>query len=275
MKFASAFFRPRLPALLTIATLFLLATGCDNSPAPAPLLPAPTPSGNFETYQIIRTFPHDRDAFTQGLLYLNGVLYESTGLYGQSTLRKVDLQTGKVLQHIDIPPEYFAEGLAELNGKLYQLTWQHHLAFRYDLQTFALEMQYTYPGEGWGLTTDGRSLILSDGTPQIRFLEPLTFQATRTIQVTDAGRPVGNLNELEYIKGEIYANIWMTDYVVRIDPATGHVLGTIDFSGLLQPTDRDTNTDVLNGIAYDPATDRLFITGKKWPKLFEVKIKKN
>jgi glutamine cyclotransferase len=273
MKFVSAFFPRRCKPLLALAPILFLLAGCDQSPAPTSVLPANGPSSNFSSYEIVHTYPHDRGAFTQGLLYLNGELYESTGLNGESSLRKVDLETGKVLQRIDVPSQYFAEGLAALNGKLYQLTWQHHTAFRYDLNTLALEMQYSYPGEGWGLTTDGRQLILSDGTDQIRFLDPLTFQPTRTIQVTDAGRPVERLNELEYIKGEIYANIWMTDYVVRIDPATGHVLGTIDFSGLLKSADHDTNTDVLNGIAYDPATDRLFVTGKKWPKLFEVKIK--
>ncbi len=259
----------RLAAVVALAPILLL-TACDQTQAPSAAAPA---KGSSAAYEIIHTYPHDRDAFTQGLLFLNGVLYESTGLNGQSSLRKVDLETGKVLQRIDLPVQFFAEGLAALNGKLYQLTWQNGIAFRYDLSTFGQEMQFNYSGEGWGLTTDGRYLILSDGTDQIRFLDPLNFETVRTINVVSNGQPLAKINELEYVKGEIYANVWTTDYIVRIDPATGQVLGTIDFSGLLQPADRDTNTDVLNGIAYDPATDRLFITGKKWPKLFEVRIK--
>lgn len=225
------------------------------------------------TYEVVKVRPHDRGAFTQGLVYLNGELLESTGLNGQSSLRKVDLETGNTLKRVDVPAEYFAEGLAVLNGKMFQLTWQNNKCFVYDLETFQKEKEFTYPGEGWGLATDGQSLIMSDGTQQIRFLDPATFKETRRITVTANGQPVNRLNELEYIKGEIYANIWITDYVVRIDPATGKIVGVIDFSGLLAPQDRDENTDVLNGIAYDAGGDRLFITGKRWPKLFEVRLK--
>ena len=225
------------------------------------------------TCSIVNTFPHNRTAFTEGLFFLNGFLYESTGLNGQSSLRRTDLATGNVLQRFDLDPKYFGEGLAPFNGKLYQLTWQSHIGFIYDLDTFQLITNFTFPYEGWGLTTDGRSLIESDGTDQIHYFDPATFTETRHLTVTARGHPVTHLNELEYIKGELYANVWGSDYIVRIDPATGNILGVIDCSGLLDPSDRDAHTDVLNGIAYDPATDRLFITGKCWPKLFEIKIK--
>ncbi len=225
------------------------------------------------SYEVVNVWPHDTNAFTQGLVFLNGTLLESTGLNGESTLRKVDLKTGKVLKQSVIPTQYFAEGLALLGGKLFQLTWQNHKGFVYDLDSFFLEKEFTYDGEGWGLTTDGRWLIMSDGTDQIRFLDPVSFQVNRTIRVVREGQPVDRLNELEYIKGEIFANVWGTDYVVRIDPASGKVTGVIDFSGLLAAADRGVGTDVLNGIAYDGATDRLFVTGKRWPKLFEVKLK--
>jgi glutaminyl-peptide cyclotransferase len=178
-----------------------------------------------------------------------------------------------VLQRAEVPAQYFAEGLAALNGKLFQLTWQNHKGFVYDLKSFRLEREFTYPGEGWGLTTDGRRLIMSDGTDQIRFLDPSTLEEQGRIGVTARGQPVNRLNELEYIKGEIFANVWGTDYVVRIDPATGRVVGVIDFAGLLPAQERDETTDVLNGIAYDAAGDRLFVTGKRWPKLFEVRLK--
>jgi glutamine cyclotransferase len=230
----------------------------------------PTP---IYSYEVVHTWPHDRSAFTQGLVFLDGALLESTGLYGHSTLRKVDLETGKVSQQVEVPTQYFAEGLAVLGGKAFQLTWQNGKGFVYDLQSLRQEKEFFYTGEGWGLATDGQSLIMSDGTSKIRFLDPLTFEANRIISVSDHGHPINHLNELEYIKGEIYANVWGTDYVVRIDPATGNVVGAINFGGLLAPGDRAPNTDVLNGIAYDAAGDRLFITGKCWPKLFEVRLK--
>jgi glutamine cyclotransferase len=225
------------------------------------------------TYDVINVWPHDRSAFTQGLVFLDGVMLESTGLNGQSSLRKVDLETGNVLKRVEVPSQYFGEGLAALNGKLFQLTWQNQKGFVYDLESFQLEKEFSYQGEGWGLTTDGHWLIMSDGTDQIRFLDPSTFEEKRKIIVLGHGRPVIRLNELEYIKGEIYANVWGTDYVVRIDPVTGKVVGLIDFTGLLAAQDRDENTDVLNGIAYDATGDRLFVTGKRWPKLFEVRLK--
>ncbi|SPE50866.1 Glutamine cyclotransferase (modular protein) [Verrucomicrobia bacterium] len=239
------------------------------SPATA-VAPAKTP---VYTYEIVHTWPHDRKAFTQGLVFLNGRLFESTGLYGSSSLRKVELATGRVLKETPLPAQYFAEGLAALDGKLFQLTWQNQKAFVYDLHTFALERDFPYQGEGWGLATDGQWLILSDGTPQIRFLDPATFELKRVINVIDHGQLIGHLNELEYIKGEIFANVWRTDYVVRIDPVTGSVLGLVNFAGLLPPADYTQTTDVLNGIAYDAVGDRLFVTGKCWPKLFEVRLK--
>ena len=183
------------------------------------------------------------------------------------------MKTGTVLQRVDLPSRYFAEGLAALHGKLFQLTWQNQMGFVYELQSFQQERDFSYEGEGWGLTTDGASLIMSDGTDRIRFLDPNSFVVKKSIAVTAQGRPVNRLNELEYIKGEIFANVWGTDFVVRIEPASGRVLGVINFRGLLGPNERDATTDVLNGIAYDSVGDRLFVTGKKWPKLFEVRLK--
>lgn len=225
------------------------------------------------TYEVVNRYPHDPAAFTQGLLFDGGVLYEGTGLNGESGVRRVELETGRVLERSEISPEYFGEGLTLLDGRLYQLTWQSQRGFVYGRDCLCQQGEFTYEGEGWGLATDGQSLILSDGTPRIRFLDPKTFAVTRSIEVTYNGLRVLQLNELEYIHGEIYANIWQTDYIVRIDPATGNVTGWINLGGLLPLTDRRPGTDVLNGIAYDPATDRLFVTGKKWPALFEIRLK--
>ncbi len=248
-----------------------------SAPAAQPAAVVP-PSGSAEpepptyTYRVVNTWPHDRGAFTQGLIYLKGVFFESTGLNGQSTLRRVEPQTGRVLQQVTVPAQYFAEGMTELGGKIFQLTWQNQKGFVYDLGTFAPQGEFSYTGEGWGLTTDGQSLIMSDGTEQIRFLDPATFRVIRTIRVVRHGQPLKQLNELEYVKGEIFANLWQTQLVARIDPANGRVLGIIDFSGLLAAADYARGTDVLNGIAYDAAGDRLFVTGKNWPKLFEVQL---
>lgn len=225
------------------------------------------------TYEVINTFPHDPDAFTQGLIYYDGALYESTGRYGKSSLRQVDLKTGEVLKKISVPDQFFAEGMTIFGGKIFQLTWVHKRGFVYDLKSFDKLSEFTYDGEGWGLTTDGHVLILSDGTNRIRFLDPQTFKVTKTISVFDAGVPLKELNELEFIKGEIYANIWQTDRIVRINPATGNITGWIDLTGLLKPENDNQHPDVLNGIAYDEAHDRLFVTGKLWPKLFEIRLK--
>ena len=247
------------------------------APASAPASAAPAQVTNY-TYQVVNTFPHDPRAFTQGLLFHDGRLLESTGLYGQSSLREVDLATGAVLRKWAVPSQYFAEGLALLDGKLYQLTWTTRKAFVYDLNAdpkgFRKAGEFSYTGEGWGLTTDGHWLIMSDGTSTIRFLNPATFAVDHTIQALKDDLPQDRLNELEYVKGEIYANIWKTDWVARIDPASGRVVGMIDFSYLLPAADRTQTTNVLNGIAYDPAGDRLFVTGKNWPKLFEVRLKR-
>jgi glutamine cyclotransferase len=248
--------------------------GCDAKSKPASAAAAPVSSAPVPyTYEVVRSFPHDRDAFTQGLIYLNGEWIESTGLNGKSSLRRVEPETGRVLKQIRVPEEFFAEGMTELEGKIYQLTWQSQKGFVYDLATFTLEKEFAYTGEGWGLTTDGKSLILSDGTNQIRFLDPKTFAVTRTISVQRDGSPLRLLNELEYIRGEIYANIWQSQSIARIDPATGRLLGIINLYGLLPTADRTEGTDVLNGIAYDASTDRLFVTGKNWPKLFEIRLR--
>jgi glutamine cyclotransferase len=225
------------------------------------------------SYEIINTYPHDSNAFTQGLVFYQGDLYESTGLNGQSSIRKVALQTGQVLKIVDIPTQFFGEGLALFNGRVYQLTWQSQRGFIYDLDSFDLLNTFSYTGEGWGLTHDGRALIMSDGSNQLRFLDPDTFEVQRVVSVFEGSRPINYLNELEYIKGEIYANVWLTDRVVRIDPQSGRVVAWIDLTGLLSPADRVRGVDVLNGIAYDEAGDRLFVTGKLWPKLFEISLK--
>jgi len=277
-----------IPTSLLLLPLIVL-TGCnktssaDDSPntstALSTQLPTPPPTSTKApppptySYDIINTFPHDPNAFTQGLLFLDGNLFESTGLNGQSSLRKVDLKTGRVLKKIDVPSKYFAEGLAALNGKLFQLTWQNHKAFVYDLASFHQEKELSYEGEGWGLTTDGQSLIMSDGTQNLRFLDPTNFIVKKTISVVHNGQPVTRLNELEFVKGEIFANIWQTFYVARIDPESGKLRGVINFNGLLSPSDYSASLDVMNGIAYDPQTDRLLVTGKNWPKIFEVRLK--
>ncbi len=224
-------------------------------------------------YQLVRVYPHDPKAFTQGLQYVNGVLYEGTGQVGESSIRKVELATGKVLQHRDVPAPHFGEGITVWENDFIELTWQTHVAFVYDRVTFQPKKQFTYPGEGWGLTQDATSLYMSDGTDQLRVLDPTTFTEKRRIKVTAAGAPLRNLNELEYVRGEIFANIWQTDYIARIAPDTGKVSGYIDLRGLLTPAER-AKTDVLNGVAYDAEHDRLFVTGKWWPKLFEVKLVK-
>ena len=226
------------------------------------------------TYQVVRTFPHDVGAFTEGLFYEDGVLWESTGLPGHSFVRKEVLDTGQVLQQHDLPARDFGEGIVRWGGRLYQLTWQEHFGYVYDARTLKVGAQFTYPGEGWALTKDARHIYMSDGTPELRVIDPATMREERRIRVTDDGRPVENLNELEWVKGEIYADIWQTNLIARIDPQTGHVVGWIDLAGLLPQADvTPGSTDVLNGIAYDAAHDRLFVTGKNWPKLFQITLK--
>ena len=223
-------------------------------------------------YRILRTYPHDPHAFTQGLIYLDGYLYESTGLNGRSTLRKEDLETGRVLKEVSLPSQYFGEGLTNWGSTLIQLTWQSHVGFVYDRASFRVLRTFHYPREGWGLTQDGKHLILSDGSDTLHFLNPTTFAQTRSLRVRDHGTPVKELNEMEYIGGEIYANVWMTYKIARISPVTGDVLGWIDLSGILPEIFVRRPGEVLNGIAYDQASKRLFVTGKLWPRLFEIQV---
>jgi len=220
-------------------------------------------------YKIVHTYPHDREAFTQGLLYHEGFLYEATGLEGKSSLRKVELTTGKVLQRVDLPGAYFGEGIALWKDKLIQLTWKSKIGFVYDRATFRHIRTFNYSREGWGITQDGKRLIMSDGTSRLYFWDPETFKEIGHLNVVDKGKPLPELNELEYVRGEIYANVWRTERIARISPSTGQVLGWIDLPGLLTPAER-AMTDVLNGIAYDGKQNRLFVTGKNWPWLFEI-----
>jgi glutaminyl-peptide cyclotransferase len=238
-----------------------------HSPRPgAPAAPVPY------TYRVVAAYPHDPDAYTQGLIFRDGMLYESTGLNGRSSLRKVELETGKVVQQTRVPSEFFAEGLTEWKGELIQLTWRSQLAFVYGLNDLARRRTSGYTGEGWGLTHDGSHLILSDGSEWLRFLEPATFRETRRIAVRDSGAAVRDLNELEYVEGEVFANVWHSDRIARISPASGQVTGWIDLKGLLSSGYRLDPEAVLNGIAYDAARKRLFVTGKLWPKLFEIRV---
>jgi glutaminyl-peptide cyclotransferase len=230
--------------------------------------PAPEPAKCYG-YRIVHEYPHDPQAFTQGLAMAAGVLYESTGLYGHSELRRVDLATGAVLQRRALPPQRFGEGLTAWHGELIQLTWRSGEGFVYDRTTFRLLRTFHYPTEGWGLASDGHRLIMTDGSSTFRILDPESLKPMGEIPVRDGSTAVTRLNELEYVKGEVYANVWGTDRIARISPDSGKVAGWIDLQGLLSPEER-RRADVLNGIAYDPVSDRLFVTGKRWPKLFEI-----
>lgn len=234
--------------------------------APA-LAPATIP---VERARVIRRFPHDPGAFTEGLFWQGGFLYESTGEPGQSSIRKVDLASGRVLRRVDVPPPVFGEGIVPWRGQIVSLTWQNQIGWRWSLDGFRRLSEWHYPGEGWALTGDGTHLLMSDGTPQLRVLDPATLKELRRITVTADGAPVKNLNELEYVNGEILANIWMTDRIARIDPSTGHVKGWIDVSALRAATGTTDPDAVANGIAWDAAKHRLFVTGKYWPLLFEI-----
>jgi glutaminyl-peptide cyclotransferase len=250
-------------ALLGVCALLACAPTTIAQRRPAPV----------QSYKVIATFPHDTTSFTQGLVFADGELYESTGLNGESTLRRVDLKTGQTLQRIDIPKQYFAEGLALVGDELLQLTWQHKLGFVYDRKTFKQKRTFSYNTEGWGIAYDGTSrLVMSDGSDRLTFLDPKTFTAQKTMRVQDAGRPVLNLNELEWIENEIWANVWQTDRIARINPNTGDVNAWIDLSSLFPRAQRVPPADELNGIAYDRATRRIFITGKKWPRLYQITV---
>ncbi|RMF04523.1 MAG: glutaminyl-peptide cyclotransferase [Chloroflexi bacterium] len=247
-----------------------------ESPPPTPSSPpaevAPVQPAPVYTYTIVNTFPHDRDAFTQGLIYLDDIFYEGTGLHGQSSLRKVNPQTGEVLQKIDLPQEFFGEGITVFGDRLFQLTWKSRRGFVYNKNTFEKVGEFEYPTEGWGITHDGTRLIMSDGSDTLYFWDPDTLAEIGRVRVRDEHGPVVRLNELEYINGEVFANVWQTDRIARIDPETGQVVGWIVLPNLLSAADRSEPVDVLNGIAYDAATDRLFVTGKFWPKLFEIRL---
>jgi len=224
------------------------------------------------TYKVVNTYPHDRSAFTEGLVFEDGVLYEGTGLRGYSNLRRVKLETGEILQICELPPQFFGEGVTVYGNKIIQLTWQSHIGFIYDKYSFKLLQEFNYPDEGWGIAHDGKHLIMSDGTATLHFLDPETFEEISQIEVSANNTPVTRINELEYIQGEIYANIWQTERIARIDPLTGQVIGWIDLKGILSPEDDSETVDVLNGIAYDLKNSRLFVTGKFWPKLFEIEL---
>lgn len=253
--------------------LFLFFIGALPLSLPAQTRKPPTPE---YTFKVIHAYPHDPQAFTQGLVYHDGFLYEGTGRNGQSSLRKVHLETGEVLQKIDVPQEYFGEGIAFNKNEIIQLTWLSHTGFVYDAADFHLLRQFSYPGEGWGLATGtapGKTeLFMSDGTSEIRVLDPATLAEKRRFIVRDGGKPIDQLNELEVVEGELFANIWNTDKIARISPQTGKVLGWINLKGLLSPMYRLEPGAVLNGIAYDPARKRLFVTGKLWPQLYEIRL---
>ena len=256
----------RLPklAFLTLSAVVAMTS--------APATQRAAPRAPVAGYRVVHVFPHDPEAFTQGLVYLNGVFYEGTGLNGRSTIRKVRIENGEVLQLHRIDSQYFGEGIAVSGDTLFQLTWTSGIGFLYDLASFQRKGTFTYAGEGWGLTHDGTRLIMSDGTATLRWLDPATRKPRGSLTVRDGGQPVANLNELEYVKGEIFANVWQTERIARISPRTGVVTGWIDLSGLLSPREQAQGAEVMNGIAYDSAGDRLFVTGKLWPKVFEIEI---
>jgi glutamine cyclotransferase len=271
-------FLPRFRALRLITLLASVAGGCAGTQAIdiAPLTPMVGSSQKDAqirvlSMKLIRAYPHDPHAFTQGLEYYGGFLYESTGIAGQSTVRKIALATGAIIQKASLPPQYFGEGLTIFHGKIYQLTWLSKKGFIYDLRSLRQIGEFPYDGEGWGLTHDDKSLIMSDGTNKIRYIDPVSFSVTRTLEVYAGAEGVINLNELEYIKGEILANIWHSTRIARIDARNGQVLAWIDLTSIVA-TEHHGEEAVLNGIAYDKIGDRLFVTGKNWSKVFQIKV---
>lgn len=250
------------PSLLLVATILL-------SPLAHCAEAIPT-----QGYTVVRAYPHDTTAFTEGLFHHDGYLYESTGELGRSRIRKVELDSGRVLQQVETPPPYFGEGIVAWQDRLIQLTWRNQRGFIYDLATLTPRGQFSYPGEGWALTSDAHTLYMSDGSATIRKLDPQTLQQIGSIQVTARGRPLDNLNELEWVNGQLLANVWLTTRIARIDPASGKVIAWIDLKALVPEADTltDPTNDVLNGIAYDAEHDRLFVTGKRWPKIYEIKV---
>jgi len=271
-------FPTRLLVVLVLPLLFAACkrNGPDLPPHTSPQDTATTPPSSgvpSYTVEVVRAYRHDTSAFTQGLLFHNGALYESTGLNGKSSLRRVALESGVVEKKIDLPGSVFAEGLTLVGNHLYQVTWRNSEGYVYDVNTFAKQRSFSYYGEGWGLATDGHQIYMSDGSNYLRVLDPDSLKLIRKIGVYSGSKPITRLNELEMVEGELYANIWQEDMIARIDPSTGNLLGVIDLRGLLKPEERTAGTDVLNGIAYDPATKRLWVTGKNWPTLFEVRVK--
>jgi len=274
--------RSRAALLLCVSCLPLAAWPCAAAagepivpPEPAEASAPAEPAVPVYGYQVVHVYPHDPHAFTEGLFYLDGFLYEGTGLNGQSGVRKEDLASGRVLQERVLPARYFGEGIVNWQTHLIELTWKAQVGFVYDLATFRPQRQFHYQGEGWGLTQNGRWLIMSDGTPELRYLDPQTLTEVGRLLVTYQGHPIRDLNELEWVKGQIFANVWQTNWIVRIDPDSGAVVGLIDLSGLLPAADRiPGQTDVLNGIAYDARGDRLFVTGKNWPELFQIRLRR-
>jgi glutamine cyclotransferase len=265
MRFTSSSLPSRLGRRATLVALAATLA--------SPLWPA-SAATPVQGYKVVKTYPHDAMAFTQGLFFQDGFLYEGTGLQGRSSIRKLDLETGRVLQEVALPPEVFGEGITPWGDRLIGLTWRDQTAFVLDLKSFKLWRKFNYPGEGWGLTHNERELVMSDGTAELRFLDPVSFKELRRVRVTADGQPVTQLNELEWVEGEVWANIWQTDRIARIDPKTGRVTAWIDLSGLLPDNERLNADAVLNGIAYDPKSKRLFVTGKLWPKLFEIRLVK-
>jgi glutamine cyclotransferase len=249
--------------VLTAFRLFLAPQPSNSNPPQRP---------QEYTFEIVAAYPHDTNAFTQGLAYRDGFLYEGTGREGQSSLRKVRLETGEIVQQVNLQPDLFGEGITLLNDKVIQLTWKSGMGFVYDLNSFRSLRRFSYSGEGWGLATNGRELFLSDGTPEIRVLDGETFQEKRRLKVRDGSTAVDQLNELEFVEGQIFANVWHSNRVARISPQTGDVVGWIDLAGLLSPMYRLEPEAVLNGIAYDAVRRRLFVTGKLWPRVFEIKL---
>ncbi len=256
-----------------IAAIFLLAAWLLVAQTPA----KKTAAVPFYGYQVVHIFPHDRNAFTEGLEYHDGFLYESTGLNRRSSLRKVKLETGEVVQSFSLPDQYFGEGITIAGNEIVQLTYRTEVGFVYGLNDFHLLRKFSYKGEGWSLTHNATSVFMDDGTDEIRIWDPKTLAERRRIKVHEGARSIDNVNELEYVDGELYANIWQTDRIARISPATGAITGWIDLSGILSPMYRNGSEDVLNGIAWDAVHKRLFVTGKLWPNLFEIRIvpKKN
>ncbi|HEY0796785.1 MAG TPA: glutaminyl-peptide cyclotransferase [Acidisarcina sp.] len=252
----------RLLRQVFVLLALLVAPACICRAANAPV----------EGYKVVARYPHSAESYTEGFFYLDGLFYEGTGMNGRSKVMAIEPKTGKVVQQIDLAPQYFGEGIVDWGPNIYEWTWQSHVCFVYDRFSLRMIKQFPYRGEGWGMTRTAKEIITSDGTSALRFRDPETFKEVRHITVKDGARPIEQLNELEYIKGEIYANVWHSDRIARISPRDGHVIAWIDLTGLLPENQRINEESVLNGIAYDAQHDRLFVTGKQWPTIFEIKV---